>query len=73
MFNVGIGKNQYGQTYNFRSGTYSRPHVKPKPVSRQNKKLKQQHNWKKGSSSPREASVPGGTVISLSVILSVCE
>ena len=22
---MGIGKNQYGQTYNFRSGTYSRP------------------------------------------------
>jgi hypothetical protein len=30
-------------------------YVKPKPISRQNKKLKQQHNWKKGSSSPREA------------------
>ncbi len=24
---MGIGKNQYGQTYNFRSGTYSRPHL----------------------------------------------
>jgi hypothetical protein len=31
--------------------------VKPKPISRQNKKLTQQHNWKKGSSSPRKASV----------------
>ncbi len=30
-------------------------------------KLKQQHNWKKGSSSPREASV----FVSLSVILSI--
>jgi hypothetical protein len=28
---------------------------KPKPISRQNQKLTQQHNWKKGSSSPREA------------------
>ncbi len=27
IFNVGKGKNQYGQTYNFRSGTYSRPLV----------------------------------------------
>jgi hypothetical protein len=33
---------------------------------RQNKKLTQQHNWKKGSSSPREESV----FESLSVILS---
>ena len=28
---------------------------KTKPISRQNQKLTQQHNWKKGSSSPREA------------------
>ncbi len=34
-----------------------------------NKKLTQQHNWKKGSSSPRKASV----VIPLSVIPSVSE
>ncbi len=27
----------------------------PKPISHQNQKLTQQHNWKKGSSSPREA------------------
>jgi hypothetical protein len=32
-------------------------YVKSKPISSQNKKLKQQHNWKKGSSSPRKASV----------------
>ncbi len=44
-----------------------------KPFSRQNQKLTQhnsttqQHNWKKGSSSPREASV----FVSPSVILSV--
>ncbi len=31
--------------------------VKPKPISRQNQKLTQQHNWKKCSSSPRAASV----------------
>jgi hypothetical protein len=30
---------------------------KPKPISLQNQKLTQQHNWKKSSSSPREASV----------------
>jgi hypothetical protein len=30
---------------------------KPKPISCQNRKLTQQHNWKKGSSSPRVASV----------------
>ena len=29
----------------------------PKPISHQNTKLTQQHNWKKGSSSPRVASV----------------
>jgi hypothetical protein len=29
----------------------------PKPSSHQNTKLTQQHNWKKGSSSPRVASV----------------
>jgi hypothetical protein len=34
-----------------------RKYVKPKPISRQNQKLTQQHNWKKSSSSPREASV----------------
>jgi hypothetical protein len=39
----------------------------PKPISHQNTKLTQQHNWKKGSSSPRVASV----FVSLSVILSV--
>jgi hypothetical protein len=38
-----------------------RKYVKSKPISRQNQKLTQQHNWKKSSSSPREASVPGGT------------
>ncbi len=32
-------------------------YVKPKPISRQNRKLTQQHNWKKGSSSPCVASV----------------
>jgi hypothetical protein len=42
-------------------------YVKPKPISHQNKKMKQQHNWKKGSSSPRVASV----FVSLSVCLSV--
>jgi hypothetical protein len=44
-----------------------RKHVKPKPISRQNQKLTQQHNWKKSSSSPRKASV----CVSLSVIPSV--
>ncbi len=39
-----------------------RKYVKPKPFARQNQKLTQQHNWKKSSSSPREASVPGETV-----------
>ncbi len=34
-----------------------RKYVKPKPISRQNQKLTQQHNWKESSSSPREASV----------------
>ncbi len=34
-----------------------RKYVKPKPISRQNQKLTQQHNWKKSSSSPRKASV----------------
>ena len=34
-----------------------RKYVKPKSISHQNKKLTQQHNWKKGSSSPREVSV----------------
>ncbi len=32
-------------------------YVKPKPISRQNQKLTQQHNWKKSSSSPCKASV----------------
>jgi hypothetical protein len=36
-----------------------RKYVKPKPISRQNKKLTQQHNWRKISSSPRKASVRG--------------
>jgi hypothetical protein len=31
--------------------------VKQKPISRQNNKLTQQHNWKKSSSSPRAVSV----------------
>ncbi len=43
-------------------------YVKPKPVSRQNQKLTQQHNWKKSSSSPCKASV----FDSLSIFLSVC-
>ncbi len=30
-------------------------YVQPKTISRQNQILTQQHNWKKGSSSPREA------------------
>jgi hypothetical protein len=34
-----------------------RKYVKQKPIFRQNQKLTQQHNWKKSSSSPREASV----------------
>ena len=34
-----------------------RKYVKPKPISHQNQKLTQQHNWKKSSSSPRKASV----------------
>ncbi len=34
-----------------------RKYVKPKSISCQNRKLTQQHNWKKSSSSPREASV----------------
>jgi hypothetical protein len=42
--------------------------VKPKPISHQNKKLTQQHNWKKSSSSPRAASVFG---LCLSFCLSV--
>ncbi len=42
-------------------------YVKPKPISRQNRKLTQQHNRKKGSSIPCVASV----FISPSVILSV--
>jgi hypothetical protein len=42
-------------------------YVKPKPISCQNQKLTQQHNWKKCSSSSREASVCD----SLSVILSL--
>jgi hypothetical protein len=29
----------------------------PKPISRQNQKLTQQHNWKKSSSSPCAVSV----------------
>jgi hypothetical protein len=44
-----------------------RKYVNPKPISRQNQKLTQQHNRKKSSSSPREASVS----VSLSVITSV--
>jgi hypothetical protein len=36
---------------------------KPKPISHQNKKLTQQHNWKKGSTSPRKASVLIGTIL----------
>ncbi len=36
-----------------------RKYVKPKPISCQNKKLTQQHNWKKSSSSPRTASAFG--------------
>ncbi len=46
-----------------------RKYVKPKPISRQNQKLSQQHNWKKSSSSPRKASV----FVPLSVIPSVSE
>ncbi len=42
-------------------------YIKSKPISHQNQKLTQQHNWKKSSSSPREASV----FVPLSVILSV--
>ncbi len=42
-------------------------YVKPKPISHQNKKLKQQHNWKKSSSSPHVVS----EFVSPSVILSV--
>jgi hypothetical protein len=34
-----------------------RKYVKPKPISCQNQKLTQQHNWKKSSSSLRAASV----------------
>jgi hypothetical protein len=34
-----------------------RKYVKPKPISRQNQKLTQQHNWKKSSSSPHAVSV----------------
>jgi hypothetical protein len=34
-----------------------RKYVKPKPISHQNQKLTQQHNWKKNSSSPRKPSV----------------
>ncbi len=37
-----------------------------------NKKLTQQHNWKKGSSSPREASVFIPPSVCLSVCLSIC-
>ncbi len=44
-----------------------RKYVQPKPISHQNQKLTQQHNWKKSSSSPREASV----FLCLSVRLSV--
>jgi hypothetical protein len=44
-----------------------RKYVKPKPISCQNQKLTQQHNWKKSSSSPREANVR----VSPSVILFV--
>ncbi len=33
--------------------TLRRKYVKPKPISRQNQKLTQQHNWKKSSSSPQ--------------------
>ncbi len=32
-----------------------RKYIKPKPISRRNQKLTQQHHWKKSSSSPREA------------------
>ncbi len=46
-----------------------RKYVRPKPISRQNQKLTQQHYWKKGSSSPGKASV----FVLLSVILSVSE
>ena len=34
-----------------------RKYVKPKPISHQNQKLIQQHNWKKSSFSPCAASV----------------
>jgi hypothetical protein len=44
-----------------------RKYVKPKPISRQNKKLTHQLNWEKSSSSPHAASV----FVSPSVILSV--
>ncbi len=37
-------------------------YVKPKPISRLNKKLTQQHNWKKSSSSPRKASVSSAPI-----------
>ncbi len=44
---------QTTRTFFFSRNNHRAP--KPKPVSRQNQKLTQQHNWKKGSSSPREA------------------
>ncbi len=61
-------QNQKTNTTPLLYGTLStQQYVQPKPISHQSKKLKQQHNWKKGSSSPREASV----FISLSVIPSM--
>jgi hypothetical protein len=34
-----------------------RKYVKPKLISRQNKNMTQQHNWRKSSSSPRKAII----------------
>ncbi len=45
------------QVFVFESKKSQPKYVKPKPISRQNQKLTQQHNWKKSSSSPCAASV----------------
>ncbi len=60
---IGSPKWQLRESHSLKVHKY----VKPKPISRQNQKLTQQHNWKKCFSSPREASI----FVSLSVILSV--